>query len=401
MKTERLHILDLLRGATLILIVFFHTSVYNYANIHKIDFSNPPIIIVIISFMILWGGMVILYSGFANTLKLTERMENTVSFKPAGYLVIAGIIYLAVHYLLVLFLGRWSTDFVNNQPNLTAVAASLRSGSFVLPGYHKLFEGSSLSTIALNMVILALVNYLLLRNGGIRKEMRNYIILLATGTLIILGSVIRVNLYPGFETAIAEKRNLAALISTPLISNPYPLIPYLAYGFFGSAIAMMFFNRRKVLLRSLMIPSGLFFLFYGIIGAMQFEKSISTPDYFWYFKTNFELGLFILVFLLMLPFSAKPNQLAIRIPVILWFSRLSLTIYLLETTLSEFLRMAASQVFPSWNQTINGCLLFGGVNVVVWILILWAWKKVNYRYSVEDLWAKAFAKMGKRSSKLA
>lgn len=383
------------------LIIFFHTSVYNYANIHQIDFSHPPLLIVIISFMTLWGGIMILISGFINTLKLSERMENTGSFRPAGYLLIAGVLFLAVHFLLVVFMGRWSVDFVNNQPNMTAVAASMRAGSIKFPEPSVFYDGSSLSTIALNLIILALVNYLLLCNGGIRKETRNYTILLATGTVIILGSVIRIKLYPAFESAIAEKRILAALITTPLISNPYPLIPYLAYGFFGSAIAMMYYNHRKSLLKYLMIPAGIGFLIYGIAGAMQFDKTISTPDYFWYFKTQFELGIFILMLLLMLLAFSKSKLFDKQVPVISWFSRVSLTIYLFEVTISELLRLAGLKIFPGWNNTINGCLLFGGVNVVVWIGILWAWQRSNYRYSVEDLWAKAFAKMGKQSSKLS
>ena len=62
-KNKRYESLDILRGIAIILIVFFHTSVYNFANIHKIDFSNPPISVVLISFLVLWGGLLIFYSG--------------------------------------------------------------------------------------------------------------------------------------------------------------------------------------------------------------------------------------------------------------------------------------------------------------------------------------------------
>lgn len=41
---KRIDSLDYLRGISLILVVFFHTSVYNFVNIDKIDFNNPPII---------------------------------------------------------------------------------------------------------------------------------------------------------------------------------------------------------------------------------------------------------------------------------------------------------------------------------------------------------------------
>ncbi len=80
---KRIDSLDFLRGISLILVVFFHTSVYNYANIHKIDFNNPPIIVVLISFLVLWGGLLIFYSGIVNAIMFSGRIEE-VKHKPGG-----------------------------------------------------------------------------------------------------------------------------------------------------------------------------------------------------------------------------------------------------------------------------------------------------------------------------
>jgi hypothetical protein len=67
--------------------------------------------------MIGWlGGSLGTYSLGALVARKTLTMS--VGFSSSA------VIYLAAHYLLVVLLGRWSTDFVNNQPNLTAVAAS-------------------------------------------------------------------------------------------------------------------------------------------------------------------------------------------------------------------------------------------------------------------------------------
>ncbi|MFA5084716.1 MAG: hypothetical protein WC475_05080, partial [Candidatus Paceibacterota bacterium] len=83
-----------------------------------------------------------------------------------------------------------------------------------------------------------------------------------------------------------------------------------------------------------------------------------------------------------------------------WFSRVSLTVYLLETLVSEILRKISSAIIPSWNQTINGCLIFGAINVFVWIAILFFWQKKDFKYSLEYYWVKLFKKMGKNSTKL-
>jgi len=133
---------------------------------------------------------------------------------------------------------------------------------------------------------------------------------------------------------------------------------------------------------------------------MHFEKTISTPDYFWYFKTNFELGVFMLLLVFAVLFLEPKSNLLNKLSVIKWFSRISLTIYMLETTTSEIFRIVLLQVWPLWNQTINGCLLFGSLNVVLWIVILYFWKKINFKYSLEYYWIIFFNKIGKGSTKM-
>jgi len=83
-----------------------------------------------------------------------------------------------------------------------------------------------------------------------------------------------------------------------------------------------------------------------------------------------------------------------------WFSRLSLTIYMSETMVSEIMRFAWFSIFPGWDQTINGCLAFGAVNVVIWVVILFLWRKIDFKYSLEYFWVLFFNKLGKKSTKM-
>lgn len=401
MKTgERIQTLDLLRGTAIIFIIFFHTSVYNFANIHKLDFTNPPLLIVLISFLILWGGLIILYSGFTNTLMLAGRIDGKNEFRPFGFLIIAALLYIALHYALNMIFGRWSVDFVNNQPNLTAMAATVRTGSLSFPDTAKLFEGSSLSTIAINLIVISLLNYALLRKNGIDREMRNYSILLVSGFLLMIFSYVRISWYPVFQNAIEEGNTGMALAGSFLLANPYPLLPYLAYGLFASAAALMFYRQRRKLIIRVYVPLGLLLLLYGILGAIRHDKTISTPDYFWYFKTHFELGIFLLLLTWVLLRKKTLYKITARLALIRWFSRISLTVYLLETMISELLGQAAHLLVPGWNQTINGCLLFGAVNVLFWAGVLFFWRKVDFRYSLEYFWVLGFKHMGKASGKL-
>ena len=115
------------------------------------------------------------------------------------------------------------------------------------------------------------------------------------GFLMIILSFVRVPLYGLLTQAIESNNYFLATWYTFILANPYPLLPYLAYGFFGALIGMMIFNNRKDLFKKVIAPLGIFFVLFGLAGMMNFPKTISKPDYFWYFKTNFELGLFLLL----------------------------------------------------------------------------------------------------------
>jgi len=400
MKSDRIQSLDLLRGLAVMLIILFHSSIYNFANIHLLDFSNPPIIVVLISFMGLWGGMFIIYSMALNTLMLGTATRSDRSFRPFLFPIVAGLIYIAVHFLLNLFLGRWNVDFVNNQPLLTGTAYLLRNGSLQTPETMKLFDGSSVGTIGMNLILLSPILSIIFRKRGMDSNGHFYWVAGLTGSAIMLLSFVRVWIYPFFADQTESGNYLAGILLSFLIANPYPLLPYLAYGIFGVMIGLMIHQRRDLLLKKLMVPLGLFFLVYGIAGMMNFDKTISKPDFFWYFKTNFELGLFILMVVLCRFIPAPGSRLLSGLILIQWFSRVSLTIYLLETTVSESLRIAGLRLIPGWNETINGCLLFGAINIIIWAVILFFWQKVGFRYSLEYFWVILFEKLGKKSTKL-
>lgn len=395
---KRIVSLDFIRGFTLILVVFLHASIYNFDNIHKIDFENPPIIVVLMSFMALWGGIFIIYSTALNSLMLARRSVDGIKVSYFRHLFTASIIYIFIHYILIIFLGRWSIDFVNNRPDMTAVAFYLRGSIDLLPGIEKYFEGSSLSTIAFNLFFSSVLIYLLFKNNGVKKEIRNFTFLGIAGLFIITLSFLRIPLYELLSNSVYTKNYLASLFFSFFIANPYPIIPYLAYGLFGVLFGLILFNKNyKYILRAL-IPLGIVFVVIGLFGMSRFEKSISSPDYFWYFKTHLELGVFILMFSFIILLSQKVN---LKIPFILWFSRISLTIYLLETTLSEIIRKISLNIFPGWNLTINGCLVFGAINVFIWLIILFIWKHYNFKYSFEYFWVLLFKKLGKNSTKLS
>ena len=352
------------------------------------------------SFLVLWGGLLIFYSGIVNTIMFSRRSEKLGNLTHVVFSFIAGGIYIIIHYILNIFLGRWNVDFINNQPDMTMVASSIRHMQLIFPHITKFFEGSSISTIGLNLIIVASLLFFLFKNKGFEKEKRIYWMLGISGFAIMIFSFTRIYLYGIVSQSIQAKNYLLATILSFVIANPYPLLPYLGYGLFASIMGLMIYKKRKNLIKKVIVPIGIFFFIYGLVGCMNFPKTISKADYFWYFKTHLELGIFILViafFLLIFEFRDKK---IINIPFIKWFSRIGLTVYLFETLLSEIFRKILNYLIPVWNQTINGCLVFGALNVLAWILILYIWQKTNFKFSIEYWWVKLFHRLGKQSTKM-
>jgi len=400
MTNQRIRSLDVLRGVAMMFVVLFHSAIYNFANIHKIDFSNPPLLIILMSFMALWGGIFIIYSMVVNAVMFARRDNGRVAARGLTHMVYGTGAYLILHYLLNVVLGRWTVDFVNNQPEMSVIASVLRGAGSGFRSIDRFFEGSSLSTIALNLLLLSGLLYLLLRNDGHGKMRRNYFVLGALGGVIMIGSSIRVGLYDLLVAAQAASNYLAATGLSFVLANPYPLLPYLAYGCFGAMVGLMIHNQRRDLLKRVVLPAGIIFILYGVAGMMRFDKTISTPDFFWHYKTNFELGVFLLLIPGVYLLLEGRARLLDRLAVFSWFSRVSLTVYMLETTMSEVLRLLITPLAPAWNQTINGCLLFGGLNILVWVGVLWLWRRGGFRYGLEWVWVQLMQRAGKQSTKM-
>ncbi len=394
----RIKSLDTFRGFALILIIFFHTSIYNFANIHKLDFSDPPLIVIVMSFMALWGGVFIFYSSFVNTYRSSFYEAKGNLKKQQRYLRIISLVYFIVHLFLVLIFGRWANDFVHNKPDMTLIAASIRQGRLVLPNLAILNEGSSVLIIAANLLVISYLLPYLVSVKQKKNYLRNIILLTIAGLLIMIFSNVRVLLHPSLDPTLGSQNLLLGILFSVFLANPYPMIPYLAYGLFGAVLGTLYARNDKKILIILTIILSVFFIAYGMMGIGNHEKTISTPDYFWYYKTQVELGLFIL-FIQVSLFLNKFR--GFDIPIIGWFSRISLSIYLLETLLSELIRIPMLKILPGWNQTINGCLVFGAINVLLWVILVFIWKQFGFKYSLEYWWVKGLAKIGKESSKLA
>jgi hypothetical protein len=403
----RYRTLDVIRGFSILYVIFIHGAIYNYSRINDLDFAQLPVLLLVAGAVGLWGGVFVVYSLIVNTISSLRRSsKKRLEFKAFGYLALAGLLYiLVVGSIQTLLLGRWSLG-VN--PDITVVAEIIR-GQPIDIHLEKLLTGSGIKMIGINLLVVPLIMYAAFRKTGLRDESQNYLFFGTIGLLLLLTSFTRLFLYSDWVQALAEGNWVTGFIGSLFVADPYPGIAYLSYGFFGVALGMMLYYKRKDYLRRYMAPLGATLLLLGGIGMTTQPPDLFGASWFWYFKVIAEAGFFVagfaLVMLRMLGKQERRN--AASLTSRLWgeplaaVSRISLTAYLLETLTSELLRHVWFWFNPSWTGSIQVCLMFGFTNMAIWVAIALLWRRWNFRWSIEDLWVRGFASIGKQSTKLA
>lgn len=397
----RVNSLDLYRGIALASVIFFHTAIFNYGGLHTVNFDNPSPLIIAIGLMGLWGGIFITLSLITSTVSILRRLSMPKSrTKTPLYILLASSLYMVLHYVLTFFLGRWELNPASPTNKLTLPAELLRNQQLPQLNFNAFFDGSILSTISLNLLLVGMIVYLLFRNPSQNNEKRAYAVLGLLGITLAALSFSRHMFYPLISDAIQSQQYITASLLGWFVGFPYPIVSYALYGVMGAIVGVMVYYERLYLIRRVIFPIGLLTLIIGIAGCLSQPITFNKPDMFWQWKTIADLGMFLLLAVLALGI-VQPRQHGLRgWSIFLWFSRISLTIYLLETTMSEILRHAWFVLIPGWDRSITGTLLFSAFNILWWFAVVYIWSRYEFRYSLEYFWAKLFKKVGLNSSKL-
>lgn len=398
----RINSLDVYRGIALACVIFFHTAIYSYGGMSSIDFDNPPLFVVLFATMGLWGGIFIMLSLITSSLSIQRNLARPSNNrrKVLTYTVYASGLYILLHYALSFLLGRWELSLGSANNPMTLTAELLRNNQIGFPEMGAFFDGSVLSTIGLNLLLLGALMYALFRKPSVQNEKRAYVVLGSLTALMVFVSFSRMYLYPAITTAVESENYLTATVLGWLLGSPYPVVTYSLYGLFGAIIGVMVHHDRLHYIRRYLSPIGVVAVIAGIIGCLSLPVTIGKADLFWQWKAIMDLGIFLLIAVFALGI-VQPMQRSMRhYTIFIWISRISLTIYLLETTMSEILRSAWFMVLPGWNLSYVGTSAFAVFHVLWWFMIVYLWSRIQFRYSLEYFWTKFFRTLGKRSTKL-
>lgn len=429
MDIPRLKGLDDIRGLGILAVVFLHSATFHYEGITAIDMDDPPVTITIIGFLLMWAGLFAILSGAAYAYTTVRRLGATShtpgdrsAFTAAtstaqwitclrSYLI-AGGVALALHYIYFIVLAPKLLDLEHGAHQYALLPGLIAAwgvpGRPWLPPFYgeRLFYSTTLSMIGWNLILTGPLLALLARRGQLGRGRRDVLLTGGLGALIMLVSLARIPLYPLAERAIEQNRVPAAVFYGFLVNKNNPILPYLAFGLFGTSLGLALAGTRRPrrvligfsLLGAVWLAAGLIGLF--TLPSTMLEREI---DLFWYFLMFLQLGLFLLLVVVVLAVDDLG-----RIP---WLDRLlrpvrrlgtvSLSIFMLETIVSQVLVRAGDALFGEWRLQIGPCLAFGAFNVLLWAGLIALWARTGFRYSLEWLTVQLYRRLGRPSDKAA
>jgi len=380
MSETRIGSIDSLKGWGVTLLVFLHCGLYNFANLRSIDFENPPIYVMILGLMVLWGGLFGLASGLVNTYRFDRRRLNPPEriHRPARRLFAVGLAIYLLHLAYVLLTAPTSLDFETWNHQYSFIAQLFRFGSIHFSP-RRFVQGTALQMIGINLMLLSVLLPILARSR------RPSLWALVVAALFMASGVGRIYLEPTYVRLLEDGRYVGAFLLSPLTSEPYPVTPYFAFACVGAALGFRF-SRTESLPR-LGWLGGLGVLIVGVVGIVVFPTNLHGSGMFWLSKVTFELGVFVLISWALLA-RAGFNPVAPR--AVQRVSRMSLTVFVLQTPLAEGLAAALTRLAPGWNATLGVTLIFAAVNVAIWLGIVTLWSRVGYKYTLEYAWVRLF-----------
>jgi len=401
--------LDVLRGTGIMGVVLLHASLYHYANLLSLDFDNPPPVVIVIGLLLMWAGLFAVVSGAVHAVQTVRRLGGGESPGSVmrGQLVNGGLI-LACAYVYFLFLGPALLDRVNGDHDYSVLMGVLVKGHLGWPSIERVLYVDTLVMIGLNIVLGALVIRFLVGRAIAEKPQRAAVAMLFLGSVLVLASYVRIWTFPVVDAAIERGDVLGALPLVYLFNKNNPILPFFGFALFGMALGVLL---AKCPWREWAGKLALFaaaWMAAGVVGYLMLPDTMLEReiDPMWFTIIVAQVGLFTLLALGAVRFfdvcaPAVSARRARRFHTVERFGVAGLSVFMLETPVSELLAKALSAVMPGWNDTMTGALVFGAALVVLWGIALKAWERTGYAYGVEWLLVRAQLAAGKASTKLS
>jgi hypothetical protein len=406
--------LDFLRGLGIFFVVTLHSAFYYFGGLYELDLNNPPPIVTVIGLLLMFAGMFAIISGMVHYIQMLRRDGEApgglTPGKVARQFMVRGAIILFIAYVYFIVTGPGVVDMASKTMDNSILVELIQSGRFKGVSFQRIFYIDSLVMLGSNVILLGLFSALLLKilkTTGSSWFRRAYFIAGITSAAL---SLLRIPLYSILTDALVKKNYVVFLSLNWLVNKNNPIIPYIAFGFFGMWIgaALVSLGWKKMKNQVLMISIILFVAgvtMYIILPDTMLERSI---DMKWYSIMLAQLGLFMLMVLGALKiFDFRKNKASIKnsplhfiTQFITRFGVAGLTVFFLESIVSALVFSALKRIAPGISLDITQALLYGLCLSIAWGIFLIFWERSNYKFGLEYFYGKIVSFSSGKSSKL-
>ncbi len=362
------------------------------------------------------GGSFLLISATVNAYNLYRRIKRGISFRDASISIIINSTFL---FLLDpirsgVFNRTWYNEFTPGI-NYSIVSGLLETGKFMWPTAEKIFQIGALPSIGLGGYMTVFVFWLIKQREGLAKTKRNVIILSIVG---ILWSVIHEpisKVFSPYVKVLFLKGGIFrffAYILRILFGAQLSFSPMGIYGIFGiiagyllaKGVELKWIQRFGYGFGSLYLVA---FLVSTALTVIQAIKRSIDPfeaifDYEIYPKELLflSLGCMLLLFpLLVKKFEYvdidRKRELIKKSLFFRRFGTATLTLYIIEGSIDESIATVFHKLFGSsvyifgatdaFMYNVWAIILYLTIIVSFWLLFVYGWSKINYRFGFEYL----------------
>lgn len=392
--------LDVLRGFGLFVLVTMHTAFYHFSGLYDLDLDNPPLIVTMIGFLLMFAGLFAMISGLVHTLQHERKLsEQQLSSRHLMKYVVAyffGMMVIAYAYFL--FTGPGIVNMALRSMDESVLVHWINTQTLILPSLDRLLYIDSLVMIAMNVLLVGLMVLAYRKIDSAKLKAR---ISLFAGIGFFALSLIRIPLYNVYLEA-RDTLNWPVILGLNWIVNKNnPVLPYFAFALFGMWMGYLLIDHdRRFALKTRLVGGILFVLgitAYIVLPETMLQRQI---DPVWFAIMMAQIGLFVLMISTLIRFFDHRS----RTPGIIarFFSRFSkggLSVFFVESVVSAAIMAILRGVGLTLTLDIPMALGYGFILAMGWGFGLILWEKAHYRYGIEYALSHWLARFGESSKK--
>lgn len=390
---------DVLRGLGLFSVLSLHTAFYYFDGIYDLDLSNPPLIITLIGFLLMFAGLFAMISGFVHNIQTYRRIkEKGFTLRDAfKYSFMSGIYVLVIAYLYFLVTGPGIVLFDTRSMDNSFLIELIKNGRLIIPSLERLLYIDSLVMIGSNVILLGLASIIGLKYIQSDKKRGDYFYIL--GVVVLLLSIFRIPLYNVYLDARDNGNYFVVIILNWLVNKNNPILPFYAFALFGAWISSLIMIGDVKKTRVKVVISGVIFIIVGLFIYLTAEETMLDRqiDYTWYGIMILQIGLFkliILGFLKIYDYSRSEKELNIISKFLYRFGVAGFTIFFIEQIFSSIIKKIMFLFNDNLYLDIMPSMLIGVCIAIFWGILLIVWSKYEYRYGLEYFYGKFMRRFG-------